>query len=218
MAKQEKTTKKRSVRYLEASEKVEKSKLYDLGEALEKVREVSFTKFPGSIELHIGTNQKNLRGLISLPFASGKSLKIAALGKGAETSGADVVVDDTIFSDIEKGRLNFDVLVVTPDQMPKMARLARILGPRGLMPNPKSGTISADLKKAVSELAGGKTEYKTQKDSQVIHLVVGKVEQAVEEVSANIKALYQTIGKSRIKKVVIAPTMGPGVKVNPSSL
>lgn len=216
--KDKKTTKQRSKKYQEALERFEKSKLYNVEEALEVVKQAGYTKFPGSIELHINTNQKNLRGLITLPFASGKSLKIAALGRGAADSGADVVVDDAIFSDIEKGRINFDCLVVTPDQMPKIARLARILGPRGLMPNPKSGTISDNLKKAVAELAGGKTEYKTQKDSQVIHLSVGKKDQESSEIVSNIKALYQIIGKSRIKKLVLAPTMGPSVKINPASL
>lgn len=210
--------KQRSKKYQEALERFDKSKLYNVEEALEVVKQVGYTKFPGSIELHINTNQKNLRGLITLPFASGKSLKIAALGKGAADSGADVVVDDAIFSDIEKGRINFDCLVVTPDQMPKIARLARILGPRGLMPNPKSGTISDNLKRAVAGLAGGKTEYKTQKDSQVIHLSVGKKDQESSEIVSNIKALYQIIGKSRIKKLVLAPTMGPSVKINPASL
>lgn len=216
--KDKKTIKKRSKKYLEALEKVERTKLYNVDEAVEAVKEVGYTKFPGSIELHINTNQKNLRGLVTLPFASGKTLKIAALGRDAAESGADIVVDDAMFLDIEKGRINFDCLVVTPDQMPKIARLARILGPRGLMPNPKSGTISTDLKKAVSELAGGKTEFKTQKDSQVIHLSVGKKNQESSEVVSNIKALYQIIGKSRIKKLVLAPTMGPSVKINPASL
>lgn len=234
--------KQRSKKYLETAEKVEKTKDYPLNEALEKVKEVSYTKFEGSIEIHINTRQKNLRGLVNLPFAAGKSLRVAAMGRGAADSGADVIVDDAVMADLEKGRINFDALVVSPDQMPKMARLARILGPRGLMPNPKNGTISDDLKKAVAELQGGKTEYehssstnepegstspsrknapvqyKTQKDSQVIHLSVGKVNQEKAQVAANIKTLYQTLGKSRVKRVILAPTMGPSVRVSLSSL
>lgn len=213
-----KTKKQRSKKYLEAAEKVEKVKEYPLSEALEKVKAVSYTKFEGSVEIHINTRQKNLRGLVNLPYSAGKSLKVAAMGRGAAESGADVIVDDAVMADLEKGRINFDALVVTPDQMPKIARLARILGPRGLMPNPKNGTISDDLKKAVAELQGGKTEYKTQKDSQVIHLGIGKVNQDPAELEANIKTLYQALGKSRVKRVTLAPTMGVGVRVSLNSL
>lgn len=208
----------RSKKYLEAQEKVDKTKAYTLDEALKLVKEASYSKFDGTVELHINTSQKNLRGLVSLPFSSGKTLKVAALGKGAADSGADIIVDDAMLSDIEKGRINFDVLVVSPDQMPKIARMAKVLGPRGLMPNPKSGTISDDLKKAVAELQGGKTEYKTQKDSQVIHLSVGKINQDPTELLANIKTLYQVLGKSRVKGMILAPSMGPAIKVNPNSI
>lgn len=210
--------KQRSKKYVEVAEKVEKTKEYPLEEALDLLKELSYTKFEGTVELHINTSQKNLRGLVSLPYAAGKTLRVAAMGKGADTSGADLVIDDKAMPDLEKGRINFDVLVVSPDQMPKIARLARILGPRGLMPNPKNGTISDDIKKAVTELQGGKTEYKTQKDSQVIHLSVGKVNQEKSEVAANIKTLYQTLGKSRVKRVTLAPTMGPGIRVSLSSI
>lgn len=235
-----KTKKQRSKKYLEVQEKVEKthafskSKEYPLDDALELLKELSYTKFEGTVELHINTSQKNLRGLLTLPFAAGKALRVAAMGKNAAESGADIIIDEKAMPDLEKGRINFDALVVTPDQMPKIARLARILGPRGLMPNPKNGTISDDLKKAVGELQGGKTEYeqsstspsrknapvqyKTQKDSQVIHLSVGKVNQEKAQVAANIKTLYQTLGKSRVKRVILAPTMGPSVRVSLSSL
>lgn len=209
---------KHSKKYQQSREKVDKSRLYPLGEAIDLAKEVSYSKFEGTIEAHINTSAKNIRGLVSLPYSAGKSLRVAAMGKGAQECGADVVVTEEMLPELEKGKIGFDVLVVTPDQMTKIARLARVLGPRGLMPNPKNGTISPDLKKAVSELQGGKTEYKTQKDSKVIHLSVGKVSQDSEEIYDNIKTLFQFIGKSKIKKITLAPTMGPGVRVNLSSI
>ncbi len=210
--------KERSKKYLEASEKVEKSKLYPLEEAVETAKTGSYSSFGGSLEIHINTNVKNLRGLVSLPFASGKKLKILAFGKGAEESGADEVGNDEKLKEVEKGKIDFDVLVTTPEWMPKLARSAKVLGPRGLMPNPKSGTISTDLKKAVAEIQAGKVEYKTQKDSQVIHLSIGKVSQQTDEVVQNIKVLFNSIGKTRAKKLVLSPSMGPGVKVDLGSI
>jgi large subunit ribosomal protein L1 len=208
----------RSKKYQEKAEALEKAKLYPLEEAVEAAKGASFSKFEGTFEIHINTTSKNLRGLISLPFAAGKKLTILAFGRGADQSGADILGDDTTISDIQKGKLGFDVIVTTPDWMPKLAKVAAILGPRGLMPNPKSGTITADLKKAVADLQGGKVEYKTERNGQVVHLAVGKVSQPTEEIAQNIKILLTTIGKSRIQKVTLSPTMGPGVKLNLSSI
>lgn len=213
-----KSSKFRSKKYQEAAEKVEKNKLYPLAEAVELAKQSSYSKFEGSLELHINTNLKNIRGLVNLPYASGKSLKVIAFGKGAEDSGADLVGDEEALKEIEKGKFNFDVMVTTPEWMPRLARAAKVLGPRGMMPNPKSGTISTDLKKAVSEIQSGKIEYKTQKDSQVIHLMIGKVNQPSEEIVQNTKILINAIGKTKAKKVVLSPSMGMGVKVNLSSL
>lgn len=208
----------RSKKYQESREKIERNKLYPVNEATELVKEVSYTKFDGTLEIHINTSVKNVRGLVSLPFASGKKLKIAAFGKGAEESGADLIGDDALFADIEKGKLNFDVLITTPDWMPKFARAAKVLGPRGLMPNPKNGTISTDLKKVVAELQGGKVEYKSEPKANVIHLGIGKVSQPTEELTQNIKVLLSTIGKTRVKKATISPTMGPGIKIDLGSI
>lgn len=208
----------RSKKYQEAKEKVERNKLYPINEATTLVKEVAYSKFPGSLEIHINTSVKNVRGLVALPYASGKKLKIAAFGKGAEESGADLIGDDALFSEIERGKLNFDVLITTPDWMPKFARAAKVLGPRGLMPNPKNGTISTDLKKVVAELQGGKVEYKSEAKANVIHLGIGSISQPSEELSQNIKVLLSTIGKTRVKKATISPTMGPGIKLDLSSI
>lgn len=205
-------------KYQQAVEQVEKTCKYTLVEAVKLAQETSYSKFPGSVEAHINTKMKNLRGLATLPYSAGKKLRILAFGKGAEESGADIVGTEEIIENINKGKINFDVVVTTPDWMPKLTKIAKNLGPRGLMPNPKNGTITENLSKTVSELQAGKTEYKTEANGQVIHLGVGKVSQPAEEIAANIKSLYNTIGKSRITKLTLSSTMGPGVKVDLSSI
>ncbi len=210
--------KPRGKKYKEVAELVDKQISYKLTEAIELTQKVSYSKFPATLEMHINTASKGIRGLVTLPYAAGKSLKVLAFGKGAEESGAEVVGTEETIDEILKGKRDFDVVVTTPEWMPKLAKAAKILGPRGLMPNPKSGTITQDLKKAVTEIQGGKTEYKTEANGKVIHLGIGKIDQPVEEISANVKVLYNIIGKSRIKKVTLAPTMGPGVKVDLSSI
>lgn len=208
----------RSEKYKKAAEESEKSKRYNVTDAVEKTKAGSYSKFDGTIEVHMNTTNKNMRGLVSLPFASGRKLTVLAFGKGAEESGADMVGDDEKISAIQKGKVDFDVVVTTADWMPKLAKIAAILGPRGLMPNPKSGTITTDLKKAVLDIQSGKVEYKTDRNAQTMHLSIGKVSQNSEEIVANVKTLVNSIGKTRIKKVVLAPTMGPGVKVDMNSL
>jgi large subunit ribosomal protein L1 len=208
----------RSVKYRKAVEEIERTKRYNVSEAVTKAQAGSYSKFAGTVELHVNTAQKNMRGLISLPFATGRKLTVLAFGTGAEESGADIIGNEEKVAAIQKGKVDFDVVVTTPDWMPKLAKIAAILGPRGLMPNPKSGTITNDLKKAVTEIQSGKVEYKTDRNAQVMHLSIGKTTQASEEIVANIKTLINSIGKTRIKKLVVAPTMGPGVKVDMSSL
>lgn len=208
----------RSEKYQKSAESVEKTRRYSILDAVEKAKAASYSKFDGTMEVHMNTAQKNMRGLISLPFASGRKLTVLAFGKGAEESGADMVGSDEKIAAIQKGKVDFDVVVTTADWMPKLAKIAAILGPRGLMPNPKSGTITTDLKKAVTEIQSGKVEYKTDRNAQTMHLVIGKVSQSSDEIAANVKTLVNSIGKTRIKKVVLAPTMGAGVKVDMTSL
>lgn len=210
--------KQRGKKYQVSKALVDSSKKYSLNEAITLSQKASYTKFPGTLELHINTSVKNIRGLVTLPYLSGKKLTILAFGKDADKSGADIVGDEGTIAEITKGKLKFDVVITTPDWMPKLAQAAKILGPRGLMPNPKNGTISDNLKKTVTELQGGKTEYKTEANGQVIHLGVGKANQPKEEIFDNIKALYNVLGRSKIRKITIAPTMGPGVRVDLSSI
>lgn len=213
-----KTKKVRSKKYLEIIKDLDKTKSYALDEAVDLVKKVSYSKNDGTLEAHINTIQTGIRGLVSLPFASGKKLTILAFGKDAEKSGADMIGTDETIEEINKGKVNFDILVTSPDFMPKLAKIARILGPRGLMPNPKNGTITSDLKKAVEGFQSGKTEYKTEPKACVIHIALGKLSQPTQELSANIKILIQTVGKTRVKKVSLSPTMGPSVKVDLASL
>lgn len=195
-----------------------RTKSYKVTDAIELVKRSSYSKYTGTLEAHINTASIGIRGTISLPFATGRSMKVAAFGKGAETSGADIVGDDALLDTIKKGKIDFDVLITTAEWMPKFAPLARVLGPKGLMPNPKNGTITADLKKAVESYQAGKTEYKTESKAAVMHLALGKLDQPTEELAANIKTLLQTLGKSRVKKVTLAPTMGPSVRLDLGSI
>ncbi|EKD85441.1 MAG: 50S ribosomal protein L1 [uncultured bacterium] len=214
--------KPRGKKYQEITKDLDRTKSYPLNEAIETVKKLSYSKFDATLEAHINTSQTGIRGLVSLPFASGRKLRIVAFGKGAENSGADTIGTEEVIETINKGKVDFDIVVATPEWMPKLAKIARILGPRGLMPNPKNGTItdpSADgLKKAVEGFQAGKTEYKTEPKVAVLHIALGKLNQPSDELMANIKTLLQTLGKTRVKKVTLSPTMGPGVKLDLTSI
>lgn len=199
--------KQRGKKYQELVKDLDKTKSYPLSEALDLVKKLSYSKFAGTLEAHINTSTTGIRGLVSLPFVTGRKLRILAF------EGSDETIDS-----ISKGKVDFDLVVTTPAWMGKLAKVARILGPRGLMPNPKNGTITDDLKKAVEGFQTGKTEYKTESKAPVIHIAMGKLNQPNEELSANIKALLQILGKTRVKKVTLSPTMGPSVKLDLASI
>src|SRR3989344_4394481 len=187
---------------------------YKLPDAIDMVKKLSYSKFTGTLEAHINTFATGLRGFLQLPFASGHKIRILAFGEGAKDSGADILGDDRTLDEISKGKIDFDLVVTTPDWMPKLAKVAKNLRPRGLMPNPKNGTITNDLKKTVQSYMEGKTEYKTESKAPIIHLGVGKLDQPNEELEANVKTLVQTLGKTRIKKITLSPTMGASVKID----
>lgn len=209
--------KPRSKKYQQAIKDLDRSKSYPLTEAVEMVKKLSYSKFNGTLEAHINTAQTGIRGLISLPYASGKKLRILLFG--AKTPIENVVSgDDHTIESISQGKVDFDLIITTPEWMPKLAKVAKVLGPKGLMPNPKNGTITEDLKKAVESFQAGKTEYKTEPKAPVIHLPLGKLNQPTEQLSANIKTLLSTLGKTRIKQVRLTPTMGPSVKLDLSNI
>lgn len=212
--------KPRSKKYLEATKDLDKTKTYSLTEAVELVKKLSYVKFNANLDAHINTAQTGIRGLVSLPFAQGRKLRIICFGPSNPELDGVVFGTDSNIEEINKGKVDFDLMIATPQWMPKLAKVARILGPRGLMPNPKNGTIVSNedgLRKAVEGFQAGKTEYKTESKAPVIHIAMGKIEQPTEELVANIKTLLALLGKTKIKKVSLAATMGPSVKVDLSS-
>lgn len=227
---------KKGKKYLEVSNKVDKSKLYSLDEAVKLVKETSISKFDGSVEIAMRLNldtrksDQQLRGAIVLPSGTGKEKKVLVIAKGdkaneAKEAGADFVGDTDILEKIEKENwLDFDVMIATPDMMPLLGKLGKILGPKGLMPNPKTGTVTVDVKKAISDVKKGRVEYKTDSYGNV-HALVGKVSFTEEQLLNNIKAFVSIILKSKpsvvkgiyVKNVSIASTMGPGIKIDINS-
>jgi large subunit ribosomal protein L1 len=221
-------------RYLEAREKVDREHAYAPAEAIALVKELQATKFDESVEVHVRTGlnvrhaDEQLRGTLALPNGLGKEVKIAVFAKGdkareAQEAGADVVGAEDLAERVQGGFDDFDVAIATPDLMPVVGRLGRILGPQGKMPNPKVGTVTMDVGKAVEESKAGKVEYRTDRHA-IVHLVIGKTgfeERALlENYAAVIDELIRakpSAAKGRyLRTITVASTMGPGVKVDPS--
>lgn len=215
-------------------EKIEADKLYTPLEAMKLAKEISSAKFDETIEVHfrlgIDTRQadQQLRGTVSLPNGSGKTVRVAVFAEGeaaraAEEAGADIVGSDDLIADIQAGNINFDATVATPDQMAKVGRLGRILGTRGLMPNPKLGTVTNDVAKAVKELKAGRVEYRADRYG-IAHVILGKCSFEADKLAENYGAVYDEILRMRpsaakgkyVKSVTITSTMGPGIKVDSS--
>jgi large subunit ribosomal protein L1 len=205
-AKKQKKMRVRSKRYIEAASHVDKTKTYPLTDAVSLVKKTSLTKFDGSVELHININpaslgeKKDMRGSVSLPHGTGKQVRV-------------LIADESIIADVAEGKINFDILVATPSMMPKLAKIARILGPKGLMPNPKTGTVTEDAVKRAKELSTGKVNFKTEPDQPLIHLIVGKVSFEDKKLEENITAILNAVGPGKIAKATLSATMGPGVKI-----
>jgi len=216
----------------EAAKLVDKNKEYPLAEAVELVKKAAKAKFDETVELHIklGIDPKQsdqtVRGTVTLPNGIGKTRKVAALTKGekqkeAQNAGADKVGAEDLIEEISKGVLDFDVLVATPDVMKDLSKVAKILGPKGLMPNPKAGTVTFEIGTAVSELKKGRVEYKNDAYG-IIHVPVGKVSFDKEKLAENIKTLFEVVLKAKpssskgqyIRSVSVSSTMGPGVYVD----
>ena len=218
-------------KYQEACKLVEAGKLYTAAEAMDLVKKTATAKFDESIKLHVrlGVDPKypdqQVRGAIVLPNGTGKTKRVLVFAKGekvkeAEAAGADFVGSDEIVQKIQGGWLDFDVAVATPDMMGTVGRLGKILGPRGLMPNPKLGTVTMDLQKAISEVKAGKVEYRTDKAGNV-HVVIGKASFDAEKLQQNFQALMDTLIRVKpaaakgqyIRSITVSATMGPGVPV-----
>ncbi|MDR3275442.1 MAG: 50S ribosomal protein L1 [Endomicrobium sp.] len=220
-----------SKRLNEAAKLVDKNKNYNLSEAAALVKDTAKAKFDETIEAHIklGIDPKQsdqiVRGTVSLPHGIGKTRKVAVLTKGekqkeAESAGADIIGSDDLIEDIAKGSLDFDVIVATPDIMKDLSRVAKILGPKGLMPNPKSGTVTFEIATAVKELKKGRVEYKNDSFG-IVHVPVGKASFEQEKLVENIQTLIEAVTKAKpssskgqyIKSISISSTMGPGIFV-----
>jgi large subunit ribosomal protein L1 len=215
-----------------ARAKLEVGKLYPLNEAVGLIKSLSFEKFDATVELAIRLNvdprqaDQNIRGAVSLPHGTGKTTRVLVFAQGdkvkeAKEAGADLIGDDDIIQQIQKGIIDFDAVIATPDMMGKIAALGRTLGPRGLMPNPKTGTVTNDISKAVSEVKSGKIEYRNDKVGN-IQVPVGKVSFSADQLAENAKAVYQQLIKVRpstvkglyVLNAAMSSTMGPGVKIS----
>ncbi len=224
---------KKGKRYLEAVKLIEKNKAYEVQEAMDLVLKTGTAKFDETVELHmrLGVDPKHadqqVRGVVVLPNGTGKSVRVLVIAKGAKAdeavaAGAEYVGAEEMISKIQnEGWFDFDVCVATPDMMGLVGRIARLLGPKGLMPNPKSGTVTRDVTKAIKEIKAGKVEYRLDKTA-IIHVPVGKKSFGAEKLIENMNVVVEAIQKAKpaaakgtyIKSVNIATTMGPGVKVN----
>lgn len=217
-------------KFRKAAEQVEKGKSYTLAQALELITKTSTTKFDASVELHVNLNvdprhaDQNIRDNLVLPAGTGKNVRIAVMDD-AMVEGADIAGVENVLKALEKGELNFDILIATPAQMPKLGKFARVLGPRGLMPNPKSGTVTTDIAKAVAEAKAGRVEYRVD-STGIVHLAVGKVSFGTKKLEDNVRAVFASIKGAKptsvkgtyLKAIHLATTMGPSITVDNSEL
>ena len=225
---------KRGKKYIEAAKLVDRTQLYDVAEGVALVKKTAGAKFDETVEVHIRTGcdgrhaDQQIRGAVVLPHGTGKTVRVLVFAKGAKldealAAGADHVGGEELIPRIQKdGWLDFDVVVATPDMMGVVGRLGRVLGPKGLMPNPKAGTVTMDVTKAIKDIKAGKIEYRLDK-TNIIHCPIGKASFTEEQLAENLKALTDAVVKAKpaavkgqfLKSVTLTSTMGPGVKLNP---
>ncbi len=225
---------KRGKNYRKVADLVDRDRLYTPLEAVRLAKQTSPTKFDATVEvaMRLGVDPRKadqmVRGTVNLPHGTGKTVRVIVFAAGdkaleATSAGADVVGTDDLVARIQEGWLEFDAAIATPDQMAKIGRIARILGPRGLMPNPKTGTVTMDVAKAVSDIKGGKITYRVDKHSN-LHLTIGKVSFSDEQLVDNYGAVLEEVLRAKpatakgkyLKKVVVTTTMGPGIQIDPS--
>nr|MDH3083139.1 50S ribosomal protein L1 [Bacillus subtilis] len=226
---------KKGKKYVEAAKLVDRSKAYDVSEAVALVKKTNTAKFDATVEVafRLGVdprkNDQQIRGAVVLPNGTGKTQRVLVFAKGekakeAEAAGADFVGDTDYINKIQQGWFDFDVIVATPDMMGEVGKIGRVLGPKGLMPNPKTGTVTFEVEKAIGEIKAGKVEYRVDKAGN-IHVPIGKVSFEDEKLVENFTTMYDTILKAKplaakgvyVKNVAVTSTMGPGVKVDSST-
>ena len=222
---------RRGRKYQEAAKLIEKGKAYSLKEAVELAIKTSPVKFDASVEIHarLGVDPRqadqNIRTTMVLPNGNGKEVRVAVFApldvcKAAKAAGADIAEDEEFLKSLEKGEINFDILISTPQYMPKLGKFARVLGPKGLMPNPKAGTVTTDVEKAVKEAKAGKVEYRVDKQS-IVHIGVGKVSFGADKLVQNAEAFFESLKNQKpaslkgsyVKSVYITTTMGPSIEI-----
>ncbi|WBW97983.1 50S ribosomal protein L1 [Oceanirhabdus sp. W0125-5] len=227
---------KKGKNYVESAKIVDRNTLYTPAEALELVQKTAKAKFDETVELHVklGVDPRHadqqVRGAVVLPHGTGKTVRVLVFAKGekakeAEAAGADFVGAEELVAKIQQGWFGFDVAVATPDMMGVVGRIGRVLGPKGLMPNPKSGTVTFDVEKAINDIKAGKVEYRVDKTS-IVHVPIGKKSFDAEKLSENFQALMGALIKAKpaaakgqyVKSVSVASTMGPGIKINPAKI
>ena len=228
---------KRGKKYVEAAKSIDRGNLYDKAEAIELVKKTAVAKFDETIEAHIRTGcdgrhaDQQIRGAVVLPHGTGKKVRILVFAKGAkaeeaQAAGADYVGAEELIPKIQnEGWFEFDVVVATPDMMGVVGRLGRVLGPKGLMPNPKAGTVTMDVTKAIADIKAGKIEYRLDK-TNIIHVPIGKASFTEEQLADNFQTLIDALMKAKpaavkgqyLRSVTLTSTMGPGVKINPAKL
>ena len=225
---------KRSKKYTEAAAKVDIKNLYSPTAAMKLAKETSVTKYDASVEvaLVLGVDPKKadqaIRSTVNLPHGTGKTARVLVFAGGeraeeARAAGADIVGADELIDEVSKGRLDYDAVVSTPELMGKVGRLGKVLGPRGLMPNPKTGTVTTDVAKAVTDIKGGKIEFRVDKNSN-LHFLIGKVSFTTEQLAENYAAAVEEVMRAKpnsskgrfIKKAVVSTTMGPGIAIDTS--
>jgi len=225
---------KRSKKYTAAAAKIEAGRLYSPLEAVKLAKETSTTKYDATVEvaLFLGVDpakaDQAIRSTVNLPHGTGKTARVLVFAGGqnadaARAAGADIVGADELIAEVEKGRLDYDAVVATPDLMGKVGRLGKVLGPRGLMPNPKTGTVTTDVAKAVTDIKGGKIEFRVDKHAN-LHYIIGKTSFTAEQLADNYAAAFDEVLRAKpssskgtyVKKAVVSTTMGPGIQVDPN--
>jgi large subunit ribosomal protein L1 len=202
--KKEGPARQRSQKYLQVGKDLDKNKFYPPSEAVKVLKKISISRFNGNVDIHLNVKEVGLKGEVEFPYPTGKTQVVR-------------IADEQLIKDLEKGKIDFTLLLATPKMMPKLVKFAKLLGPRGLMPNPKSGTIS-DQPEELAKKIVQKTQFRTETKSPLIHLSLGKVNDPEKNLEENFKVLIKAVGKRNIKKAVLAPTMGPGVKIDLSSV
>lgn len=196
-----KAPRKRGKNYKEAKKKLDIEKVYELSEAVEAIKKAAFAKFAESVELHLNLLKDGLKGEVELPYSTGKTVRVA-------------IVDDKVIEKLEQGVIDFDILITHPSFMPRIAKFARTLGPKGLMPNPKSGTVSANPEEVAKKFEKGTLRWKSESKAPLIHQMVAKLPSSTEEICANVLAFVESVGRKNIKAAFIKSTMSPALKIN----